>query len=156
MANELLSILPQLLPKVIDWAEKRSAEICSSGKALNERGKSIARTVGVTHPEKIRISFVNSIPIPDDPMLQKVAIETGLLGPETAGLTLGYGIYIRAGEDSNQLLSHECRHVYQYETFGSIGEFMPIYLRQIAQYGYESAPLEIDARQFETLQGALI
>ena len=150
MANGLLSILPQLLPKAIDWAEKRSAEICSSGVALTEREKRIAMAVGVTNPEKIRISIVSSMPIPDDPMLQKVAIETGLLGPDTAGLTLGYGIYILAGEDSDQLLSHECRHVYQYETFGSIAEFMPIYLQQIAQDGYEGAALEIDARQHET------
>ncbi len=115
-----------------------------------EREKRIAMAVGVTNPEKIRISIVSSIPIPDDPVLQKVAIETGLLGPDTAGLTLGYGIYILAGEDSDQLLSHECRHVYQYETFGSIAEFMPIYLQQIAQDGYEGAALEIDARQHET------
>ncbi len=150
MASDLLSILPQLLPKVIDWAEMRSAEICSSGKGLTERGESIARAVGVSHPEKIRISIVSSIPIPDDPMLQKVAIETGLLGPDTNGLTLGYGIYILAGKNTDELLSHECRHVYQYETFGSIRGFMPIYLQQIAQYGYEDAPLEIDARQHET------
>ncbi len=149
MANGLLSILPQLLPKAIDWAEKRSAEICSSGMALTEPEKRIAMAVGVTNPEKIRISIVSSIPIPDDPMLQKVAIETGLLGPDTAGLTLGYGIYILADHKTNELLSHECRHVYQYETFGSIGEFMPIYLQQIAQDGYEDAPLEVDARQHE-------
>ena len=150
MTSNLLSILPQLLPKVIDWAEKRSAEICSSGKGLTEREESIARAVGVTHPEKIRISIVSSIPIPDDPMLQKVGIETGLLGPDTTGLTLGYGIYICAGKATDRLLSHECRHVYQYETFGSIEAFMPIYLQQIAQYGYEDAPLEKDARQHET------
>ncbi len=149
MANGLLSILPQLLPKAIDWAEKRSAEICSSGMALTEREKRIAIAVGVINPEKICISIVSSMPIPDDPMLQKVAIETGLLGPDTAGLTLGYGIYIRADQKSDQLLSHECRHVYQYETFGSIRGFMPIYLQQIAQFGYEDAPLEVDARQHE-------
>ncbi len=149
MTSNLLLILPQLLPKAIDWAENRSAEICSSGMALTERGQSIAKAVGVTHPEKIRISLVDSIPIPDDPVLQKVAIETELLGPDTAGLTLGYGIYLRADQNSDQLLSHECRHVYQYETFGSIRAFMPIYLQQIAQYGYEDAPLEIDARQHE-------
>ena len=150
MASDLLSILPQLLPKVIGWAEKQSAEICSSGMTLSERGQSIAKAAGVIHAEKIRISIVSSIPIPDDPVLQKVAIESGLLGPDTAGLTLGYGIYIRAGKGSAQLLSHECRHVYQYETFGSIGEFMPIYLQQIARYGYEDAPLEVDARKHET------
>ena len=117
--------------------------------ALTEREKRIAIAVGVTNPEKIRISIVSSIPIPDDPVLQKVAIETGLLGPDTTGLTLGYGIYILSGQGTDELLSHECRHVYQYETFGSIKAFMPIYLQQIAQYGYEDAPLEIDARQHE-------
>ena len=60
---------------------------------------------------------------------------------------------MHAGKGPSQLFSHECRDVYHYETFGSIGEFMSIYLQQIAQYGYEDAPLEVDAREHEISGG---
>jgi hypothetical protein len=43
---------------------------------------------------------------------------------------------------SASLLSHECRHVYQYEAAGSIAAFLPVYLQQIATVGYESAPFD--------------
>jgi hypothetical protein len=66
-----------------------------------------------------------------------------------AGVTFGYGIYICDGQVSNRLISHECRHVYQYEAAGSIAAFLPIYLHQIATVGYDDAPYEIDAREHE-------
>ena len=76
-------------------------------------------------------------------------METGLLGPEMIGVTFGYGVYICDGHISNRLISHECRHVYQYEVAGSIGAFLQVYLQQIATVGYHDAPLEVDARQHE-------
>jgi hypothetical protein len=89
------------------------------------------------------------LPLPDDPELRQVALATGLLGPSMIGLTLGHSIYIVLGHHTNRLLSHECRHVAQYETAGSIAEFLPQYLQQVAEYGYANAPFEIDARQHE-------
>jgi hypothetical protein len=50
---------------------------------------------------------------------------------------------------SPSLLSHELRHIYQYEAAGSIAAFLPIYLWQIAMVGYEECPLERDARAHE-------
>jgi hypothetical protein len=47
------------------------------------------------------------------------AIHIGLLGPNTAGRTVGYGIFI-AERCTPRLLAHECRHVYQYEQAGSM------------------------------------
>ena len=82
-------------------------------------------------------------------MLKQAAIETGLLGPHMAGLTLGYSILICHGQFTVRLLSHECRHVYQYETFGSIAAFLPAYLQQIAEVGYDKAEFELDARAHE-------
>ena len=67
------------------------------------------------------------------------------------GLTLGYSIFAVKGYLSRRLLSHECRHVYQYETYGSIAQFLPVYLDQIIAFGYEGAPLEQDARANEEL-----
>lgn len=150
MNVNLAAILPQLLPRAIDWAEARSDEILRTGEPLSDLGVRLAQSVGVVCPEKVRISSVTALPLPDDPELQSVALDVGLLGSGMVGLTLGYGIYICEGHFSNRLVSHECRHVYQYETAGSIRDFLPRYLQQIAEVGYENAPFEVDARNHET------
>ena len=63
------------------------------------------------------------------------------VGPGMIGLTLGYSIFIVRGHMGRRLVSHECRHVYQYETHGSIAAFLPVYLQQIATVGYQNAKL---------------
>jgi hypothetical protein len=66
------------------------------------------------------------------------------------GLTLGYAVFIRRGrETSVQLISHELRHVRQYEAAGSISSFLPIYLQSVIAYGYFDSPYEVDARAHE-------
>jgi hypothetical protein len=88
--------------------------------------------------------------MPDDPLLKEAAVQTGLLGPDMIGLTLGYAVLLCRGHDANpRLLSHEFRHVHQYETAGSIAAFLSTYLREIIEYGYAAAPSEVDARNHE-------
>jgi hypothetical protein len=142
-------MLAPILPKAIAWAEARSSEILASGAPLSDLGRMIAHLAGVNRTDRIRISEVTSIPLPDDPELRAATLAAGLLGPNTIGLTLGYGIYIRQGHSTNRLMSHECRHVYQYEEAGSIAAFLPRYLEQILSVGYAAAPLEVDARAHE-------
>lgn len=109
----------------------------------------IAGRVGVVDPAAVRILTVDSLPQPDNPELRLAANETGLLGPGMIGLTLGYAVFIVTGHESVRLVSHECRHVHQYESHGGISRFLPIYLGQIARFGYRNAPMEIDARNHE-------
>lgn len=149
MPVDLESLLPTLLPRAIEWVKVQSSSILKSGSPLNDLGIRLAQAVGVSHPDRIRVSVVQSLPLPDDPELRYVALETGLLGPEMIGITFGYGIYVCDGQVTNRLISHECRHVHQYEEAGSIDAFLPIYLQQIATVGYHDAPFEIDARQHE-------
>ncbi|MEL7538666.1 MAG: hypothetical protein AAFZ58_14950 [Pseudomonadota bacterium] len=149
MSLDLAAVLPALLPKAIAWAEHRSAEILKNGVELSARESTLAVAVGVKAPERIRIQSVAAIPVPEDAELASVARASGLLGAGTIGLTLGYGIYVCDGHRSTRLISHECRHVYQYEMAGSIGDFLPVYLQQIVDFGYVDAPYEIDARQHE-------
>lgn len=149
MNTDLSAILPQLLPKAIQWAQLKSHEILTSGEMLSEADIELARRVGVTYPEKIRICTVTNLPLPDDAELRNVALQIGLLGSGFIGLTLGYGIYICEGYLSHRLISHECRHVYQYEAAGSIEAFLPDYLQQIAVFGYHNAPYEKDAIDHE-------
>lgn len=149
MTTYLHSILPCLVPKAIAWAERISQQVAEQGATLTERGISIARRVGVLHPELIRIATVPTIPLPDDPQLLEMATATGLHLKKAAGLTLGYSILIVEGRMSVRLASHECRHVVQYEEAGSIAAFLPGYLKQLADVGYENAPYEIDAKAHE-------
>jgi hypothetical protein len=146
---DLVAALPRLLSKAVGWAEAQSAEALAMGRPLDGAEQRLARAVGVRRAERVRIAEVQALPMPVDPELRHAALETGLLGPKTVGLTLGYAVFILRGHASNRLLSHECRHVYQYETTGSIAEFLPAYLHEIVVHGYEMAPLEIDARRHE-------
>jgi hypothetical protein len=146
---DLQAALPTLLPPAIAWAEARADEGALSGIALANHLLTVARSVGVARPELIRIALVDSLPVPQDPILRAAAAQAGLLSPDRVGLTLGHSVFVRSGHDTLRVLSHEFRHVYQYEQAGSIAAFLPIYLAQVVQVGYEDAPLEQDARAHE-------
>lgn len=149
MTFDLRTVLPLLIPKAIVWAEAQSSLIGQVGQPLNDTLLAVARSVGVMHPELIRVAEVPRLPLPEDPELQQAALESGLLGPNMVGMTFGYGIYVCRGHSTIRLLSHELRHSYQYEQAGSIAAFLPTYLQQIVSVGYNNAPYEIDARAHE-------
>jgi len=143
--------LPELLPLAIAWAQFQADHVAYVGVPLPENLQALARRVGVREPQLIRVKLVEEMPVPEHPMLRALAVQTGLLSSNTAGLTVGHSIFIKHGEDSIRLISHECRHVYQYELFGSIESFLGVYLMQLASVGYHQAPLEIDARVNEVI-----
>src|SRR5262245_48518585 len=112
---DLAAELPRLLPKAIAWAEREAVAARTSGAPLSAVGVRLARRVGVRRPELVRVVEAQSLPFPSDPELALVAAQTGLLGPGMVGLTLGHAVFIMKGHASNRLISHECRHVHQYE-----------------------------------------
>ena len=146
---DLRVALRLLLPGAIAWAEACASEAAATGVALTDAGIKIARRVGVQRPELIRLAIVDRLPLPEEPSLREAALQTGLLGPDMAGLTLGYSVFVVRGQESVRLLSHEFRHVHQYEAHGSIGAFLPVYLQQIVELGYANAPYELDAQAHE-------
>ena len=146
---DLRQALPHLLPSAIAWAEAEASEVARSGAALTPAEEEIARAVGVQRPERVRIAMVEQLPQPKDAALRLAAQHAGMLGPDMVGLTLGYAVFICRGHKTRRLLSHELRHVYQYEQHGSIGAFLPLYLRQVLDVGYAAAPFEADARAHE-------
>jgi hypothetical protein len=146
---DLKQALPQLLPLAIAWAEAEAQQAAQTGAPLTSAEEPLARAVGVLHPELVRVALVARLPQPQHPQLRLAAQQTGLLGPGMAGLTLGHTIFIVQGHKTRRLLSHELRHVYQYEQHGSIAKFLPVYLEQIATVGYANAPFEADARAHE-------
>jgi hypothetical protein len=145
----LAAALLRLLPLAIDWVQAQELEVLASGRALTDVEVKLAVAVGVRHPDRVRLKFFTEIPQPNNPELRALGIQTGLLGPHIGGITFGHGIYIQEGQATNRLISHELRHVHQYEDAGSIAAFLGTYLEQIATVGYERAPLELDAQRQE-------
>lgn len=119
------------------------------GEPLSLPEQELARAVGVSQPDLVRVEMVSALPLPSHPALRQAAVQTGLMGPGMVGLTLGHAIFICHGHKTRRLLSHELRHVHQYERYGSIGAFLREYLAQIVAVGYQAAPLEVDARRHE-------
>ena len=146
---DLEAELPRLIPKAIEWAVSQERHALVAGRPLSAQMIGVARHVGVASPEAVRIVEIDRLPRPSDPELSAVVDETGLLGPSMVGLALGYAVFIVAGHGTARLISHEFRHVHQYESNNGISGFLPIYLGQIARYGYRDAPMEIDAREHE-------
>ena len=150
MNQAFADLLPTLLPSAIAWAEAQQQQTLARGQQLDALAQALARSVGVRHPERIRLEVFDVLPVPKDAELRAATVQAGLLGSGTIGLTLGYAVLVRSGwETDGQLLSHEFRHVQQYEQLGSVRQFLPVYLEQIARFGYDDAPLEIDARDHE-------
>jgi hypothetical protein len=146
---DLATELSRLLPDAVAWVQAREAEILATGYSLSAVGMQLAVSVGVRAADLVRIKVVQRLPQPEHPELRAIADQTGLLGPDKGGVTFGRGIYIVEGNLHTGLLSHELRHVHQYEVAGSIADFLEIYLQQVATVGYDNAPLELDAKAHE-------
>ena len=146
----LAAQLSVIAPRVVTWAEKFSAEGRAKGVALTAAQQRIARASGVRDPASIRIVVVDRIPLPDEPELRAAALKVGLSQSSALGMTLGYAVVVVRGYEGNvRLLSHEFRHVAQYEACGGIAPFLTMHLADLAAFGYEDSPFEVDARAHE-------
>jgi hypothetical protein len=129
------------------WAEGQEQLILEQGVALTKAQMADARRIGVAAPERIRLMQVDEIPLPEDPGLHAAAKATGLLSPDSAGLTLRYGILIRSPFwGARDLVVHELVHVWQYEQFGGFSPFLRQYLWECVTLGYTKAPMEQEAQ----------
>ena len=144
---DLRAALTSIFPLAVEWATITSANGAAAGTSLGAPGVALAKKVGVSQPEQIRVVTVDQLPQPAHPLLRQAASQVGLLNG--TGLTLDHTIFLCRRDGRIQLLAHECRHVAQYEKAGSIAAFLAVYLQQLVTIGYENAPLEIDARAHE-------
>lgn len=139
-----------LAPRAIAWAQQQSAAVARTGVALTPAQRELARSVGVRNPERIRLLVVDRFPLPQDSDVRAAARRIGLARPTIVGLTLGHSVMVRRGyEKDSRLLSHEFRHVSQYETRGGIAPFLAQHLQDLERFGYEDSPFEVDARAHE-------
>lgn len=127
------------------WASATVKLYQRDSRTLTESETKIALDVGVANPEKIRVIEIKHIPEPEINMLVELRMQNGFRFSHTAGLSLGYLVFIKNGLKSDHLLAHEFRHVCQFEEIGSQEKMIERYLQEIIKFGYQNAPLEIDA-----------
>lgn len=138
----------RLLPLAVEWAQNQENNILQNGTPLSEAQLSDAKLASVISPEKIRLLKVPYIPTPDHPVLIEAAEATRLITPQTDGLTVRYGIFIKEQHFKNrQLCVHEFIHTSQYERLGGFLQFLQKYLMECIQIGYPAAPMEQEAIQ---------
>ena len=132
-----------LLPLACEWAAAQEQRILATGEALSDTMLADVRRVGVAAPKRVRLLYVPEIPLPDDPVLRAVTLETQFLSPLTRGLTLRYGIFIRSDCRSDRtIVIHELGHTAQYERLGGFEPFLRQYLFECLTIGYPEAPME--------------
>ena len=148
--KDILAQLPLLAPRVVAWAEQLEAATLAGGMPLDARLERLATANGVREPSRVRIVVVDRIPLPGERELQAAALSAGLPQEWMSGLTIGYAVLVRHGfENDPRVLSHELRHVAQYEQAGGVRPFLAKHLVDLAERGYDQAPFELDARAHE-------
>jgi hypothetical protein len=135
-----------LLPLACAWAMEQESIILRDGVPLSTAQATDAKCIDIAHPEKVRLLKVARIPIPDNPALRDAVNAIQLISPRIAGLTLRYGIFIRADcWDDRRLVFHELVHTLQYERLGGFQGFLRQYLYECITVGYPAAPMEQEA-----------
>ena len=144
-----IALAPLLLFAMV-WVHHRQATILREGIALTHEQRDLARVLGVTAVERVRVMSASVVPMPMPDFARRVAESAGWISPHIVGMTLGHGIVLHddcCGDQ--QLLAHELTHVHQYERLGGIAPFLRHYLRECVWLGYPLGPLEMEASAAE-------
>ncbi|MCZ4307280.1 hypothetical protein [Vibrio atlanticus] len=143
--SHLLEQLEAYFPLSIKYVRKNEQIALTQGIPLLPQYVEIAHKIGIKYPEKIRVHYADSIPLPENESLLFQMQRLGLDSPYFTGSTFGYGIWIaNKAKGDKLLLSHELIHVKQVEDLG-LEAFTKKYLLQLAIFGYVEAPIEIEA-----------
>jgi len=139
-------LVPLAVPLAARWVEQEQRRILAEGMALTAAQQDEARSVDVREPARVRVSRVERIPLPGDPLVRWANRAVRLVSEDTAGITFGHGIYIHARYWGDRLLLlHELVHVGQYERLGGVRPFLRLYLEECLVVGYPNGPLEMEA-----------
>lgn len=139
---ELLNKIEPLIQPSIDFAYRNEKYAIENGVELTAEEKALAMKIGVENVGKVRVVYVDEFPFPTNQHLVTLARAHDFDSPRLAGMTYGYGVYIRNG--SEFILPHELIHVRQFEEMG-LEKFMRRYMLELTVMGYRSAPLEVRA-----------
>lgn len=141
-----------VLPQYIAWASDTDVTGLQIGKPLDEQQLLIAAEIGINHPEKVRLVYVDEVPFPHENLVLKVVGEAlGFIGEGIINnaQVFGYSIYIRKGYQlTPPNLAHELVHVLQIER-SSLEAVITQHFADLVTHGYENSPLEVEAFKAE-------
>ena len=135
----------RLLPRALAWYSAVETELLLKGRPLTDQEKSVAQSLGVGDPSKVRVIILDRFPMPTDPELLAEAERHGMGSRFEGGRTIGYAIMLKPwiAQDST-VLNHELVHVAQHDRMGRSG-FVRRYLIELSLVGYARSPLELEA-----------
>jgi hypothetical protein len=146
----LNNMVRELFAIITKWVQIQEQRILRDGIPLTTDQMAVARRLGVTQPEQVRILYVESLPaLPPEIMNSGILPREQLEMLQNAiGLTVGHGIFIcQDGRQPTFILNHELVHVAQYERLGGIPGFLEQYLEELFIHGYTKMPLEAEANR---------
>ncbi|HEY4284509.1 MAG TPA: hypothetical protein VGM62_15710 [Chthoniobacterales bacterium] len=119
----------RLMPAACEWAKAQEEFILARGTPLAPRYVADAQRVGVQHHARVRVLVVDRMPLPEDKELAEAARQTHIITNACRGVTIGYGIVIRADAwGDRELMLHQLVHVAQCERNGGLQSFVELYL----------------------------
>ena len=133
------------IPKAVQWVTQSEQACMEIGQQLSPQRKRDAQAIGVQQIGVVRVMVSNEIPLPNDPELRQLVLQSGL--GSSKGITFGHGIVLKPGPYDRHLIAHELAHVMQYERFGGIEPFLVGYIPESFPPHYPNGPLEREAEQ---------
>lgn len=134
-----------LTPLALDWFKEVESKFLKKGRLLTEKEISMAKSVGVKHPEHVRVIILTDFPSPRNEILHTETKNYGLGNPAEGGRTMGYVVMLKARfKDERWVLAHELAHVAQQEKMG-VQAFVRRFIAERELMGNRRAPLELDA-----------
>ena len=157
---EVTQKVDNLMDEVYKFAHKSELYAQQHGRKLTPNEVNYAKSLGIKHPEKIRVFMTKELPVPENKEVLKGFKELGYDSAFVAGVTYGYGIFIKPSwlpkwlYDTDAILAHELVHVRQVEEAQNYKVFLRRYLIQAFSYEYFAMPYENEAfKSMEKFKG---
>ncbi|WP_433933295.1 hypothetical protein [Brevundimonas diminuta] len=120
-----------------------------SRQPLSPEQLELAVQIGIKHPEKVRLVFVDAIPFPmHDAQMREAGERMGFTGPGVINNAQAFGYTIWVRKDfvlDRPRLAHELVHVEQIERSASFESYARNYMLELLSFGHEKMPLELEA-----------
>lgn len=141
--------LGKFMAYYVKWAEEIEARGQATGTPLDPVQARLAAEIGIKHPERVRLVFVDEVPFPtENPEVKLAGERFGFIGPGIVNnaQAFGYTIWVRKAFTLDRpRLAHELVHVMQIERSPSFAAYAGQYVSELIQYGHEKSPLELEA-----------
>lgn len=136
-----------LTPLALDWFKEIETLYLAKGRSLTEKELTIARSVGVQHPERVRIVVLADFPSPGNKTLRTETKNYGMGISAEGSRTIGYIIMLKARlKDERWILAHELTYIAKQEKMGRKA-FVRRFIAERELMGNRRAPMALDANE---------